>query len=159
MSITFTPDLEGGIPTLDPCMCTQMHEDFVQWVDYGPGSAAVMESAANEDCHQCQGTGLEQSIRAAYPELNMSNEHAWAVLQVMGLKAQQEGSMTLVQARRGLIRARARTSLEAFTAPKTVVGRFFDAGVTEVAIAHRIEKLSKFVELVASLGATRIFWY
>lgn len=159
MTVTFTPDLEGEVPVLEPCLCTQQHDDFGQWMEFGPGAAGVMREAASQECYQCQGAGVEKGVRAAYPELNFANVNASALLRAMALPDTPEGSMTLAQARRGVMRVRARRTLEPFTRERHVAGRFFDFGSSSDDIRERVERFANFAELVGSLGATQIFWY
>lgn len=168
MSVTFTSDLpDKGLPTREPCLCTQMHVKFSQWVQYGAGEAREMERAADSECHVCKGTGVELTTLTTTPELNLSNVNAEALLAAMGIEAQGSyglvGEMSIAQARRGVIRARNRRSLEPFV-PRADWTSAFGARViapvhTTEHVEEHVDRFSKFVELSAELGAKKIRWF
>lgn len=165
MSVTFESDLpDEGLPTLEPCLCTQMDERFSQWFQYGPGEASVMKSAADPHCTTCRGTGVEGYAMATTPQLNFSNLNAEALLEVMGFKPSYAGEMTVAQARRGVMRARSRKSLESFVPTADwakVFGstRYIVPDQTAEHVQERIERFARFVEVSAELGAKKIRWY
>lgn len=166
MSVTFESDLpDEGLPTLEPCLCTQMDERFSQWFQYGAGEPSVMKRAADEHCTTCRGTGVEAYAMATTPQLNFSNLNAEALLRTLGVKQPSyAGEMTVAEARRGVMRARARKSLEPFvpTADWAAVfggPRYIVPGQTAEHVRERVERFAKFVELSAELGAKKIRWY
>lgn len=170
MSVTFKSDLpDEGLPTREPCLCTQMSAKFSQWVQYGAGEAHEMERAADLKCYVCGGAGVELTTLTTTPELNLSNVNAEALLAVMGIEPQGSyglvGEMSIAQARRGVMRARSRRSLEPFV-PKALPdwANVFSARVvvpvhTAEHVSERIDRFAKFVELSAELGAKKIRWY
>lgn len=157
MSITFSPDLQGELPILKPCLCTQNSPEFGDWMQYGPGMPSVMRAAAWNGCDFCYGTGVESSLTPISPTLNFSNTNAFALLRVMGMEAQPDGEMTIPLVRRGIMRGRARRSLDDLIEPMS--NRFVTFGVSAESIRERLDRFSNFVESAASLGAGRIFWY
>lgn len=164
MSVTFKADLpDTGLPTLEPCLCTQMDERFSQWFRHGPGAPEEIRAAASPECYMCSGTGTEGVTLPTIPELNLANVNAAALLEAMGIKQDYyHGEMTVTQARRGIIRARN----TAFAVPEkpawsSVFGgaRVIGGEVTRESILDRVNRFAHFVDTVSKLGAKKIVWY
>lgn len=164
-SVTFFTDIpDAGLPVMEPCLCTQMHEKFNDWYRYGPGPEDEMKAAASPDCYMCKGSGVEGYHRSTKPELNFSNDNASAVLGALGLPTNElYGEMSVHEAKRALIRAKNRSSLDQFTrAPinerNPGRARIFDGGISEEGILERLERFEKFLENSIADGATKIHW-
>lgn len=164
MSVTFKADLpDEGLPVLEPCLCTQMDEHFSQWMQYGAGEPSVMQAAADPGCYMCKGTGVERYSRPTLPELNLANANAEALFNAMGIKKDYwYGEMTVVEARRGVVRARnTRINVPPKPAWSAVFGgpRIIGGEITEESILERVNRFAHFVDTVSKLGAKKITWY
>jgi hypothetical protein len=103
----------------------------------------------------------------AIGHLNLSNENARALLLLLGIDPARvaRGEMTLADARRALIFARATferrvpqfTRSARDTKPPGKV-RVIDAGITREYLARRLGDLERFLDLMSSMGATSIAW-
>lgn len=165
MSVTFTAaDLaDEGLPTLEPCLCTQMHESFGDWVRHGAGDPETMKAAASSDCWTCKGSGIEAMVLSTVPQLNFANLNAAALIRAMGIEQDYyHGEMTVAQARRGILRAR-NTKFQMATQPdwKQVFGgaRIIGGELTRESVLDHVNRFAAFVDTVAKLGAKRIRWY
>lgn len=164
MSVTFTAsDLEdAGLPTTEPCLCTQMDERFSQWFQYGPGPAEEMRAAADPRCPTCRGSGVEGYVRSTIPQVNFSNLNAGMLLRVFGInQPYYAGEISVAQARRGVMRALSRKNLQDFV-PSPDWQRGLGARMIVVPgqdVRGQVERFAKFVETVAALGARKIRWY
>ena len=164
MSVTFeAADLDDeGLPTLEPCLCTQMDEKFSQWFQYGPGPAEEMRAAADPRCSTCRGSGLEGFVRSTIPQVNFSNLNAGALLRALDIKQPYyAGEISVAQARRGVMRALSRKNLQSFSPAdwQQVFGGPRIIAVPGQDVRGQVERFSKFVESVAELGAKKIRWY
>lgn len=164
MSVTFSSDAyDQGLPVMEPCLCTQMDPSFSQWFRYGVDAEAA-KFAASPECWTCKGSGVEGYVRSALPELNFANENAEALINAMGIKQDYyHGSMTLAQARRGIVRARnTKFSVPERPAWEGVFGgaRIIPGGeITRESVLDHVNRFADFVEKVAKLGAKKIVWY
>ena len=103
----------------------------------------------------------------AIGHLNLSNENARALLLLLGTDPARvaSGEMTLVEARRALIFARATferrvpqfTRSARDTKPPGKV-RVVDVGITREYLAGRLGDFERFLELVSTMGASSIAW-
>jgi len=178
MSYTFTA-LTPESPVSrkeEPCLCAQGAECFSDSFQNGITEAHRVELAGEawSECLQCKGTGVETVEYDERPSLNLNNENAKLLLGALGLSTDCWGEMTLPEARRGLMRARARKSLSEFTrASETFYGapradengaielrpfRGHSGGFSEESLRDRIERFALLVDQAAEQGATKIFW-
>lgn len=165
MSVVFeAADLQdAGLPTLEPCLCTQMDERFLDWMQYGAGEASEMRKAASPQCHVCRGTGIEHALRPTIPGLNFSNDAARILLSAMfGGDVGLQGETTIAKARRGIMRAR-NTKIVVPQQPHWAGvfkgARFIGADITVEGLLERLDRFENFVNTVAQLGAKKIRWY
>lgn len=164
-SVTFSTDIpDDGLPVMEPCLCTQMHEKFNDWFRYGVGPEDEMKAAADPSCYICKGSGIEGYRRPTKPELNFSHDNASAVLGTLGLPTSElYGMMSVHEAKRALIRAKNRSNLDQFTrAPidkkRPGRARIFDGGISEEGIRERLDRFEKFLDNSIADGATKIYW-
>lgn len=107
------------------------------------------------------------------PQLNWANDNAWRLLRALGLAAETTGEATMPEARRAVMRARARTDLSGFArAEERTYGqpceregvvelrpvRSFGPALGEEDVRARIEQFARFVEAAEAAGATLIRW-
>ncbi len=102
----------------------------------------------------------------AYLNLNFGN--AYALLGLLGLDPGQDylhGEVTMPEARRGVIRARA--TFERKAGGHTREGsdtkrpgkvRVIEGGLDEEGLARRLDAFERFLNVVAEMGATSIYW-
>lgn len=159
-SVTFYTDIpDTGLPVVEPCLCTQTHENFNDWVIYGAGAEKEMQMAADPNCYVCHGSGIESYNRSTKPELNFSNDNAVSILGALGLPTYDlYGKISIHEARRALIKAKNRSSLNKFTREPIKTNRIFDAGLNENDISERLNRFEKFLENSIADGATKIHW-
>lgn len=93
-------------------------------------------------------------------ELNFNSANGAALLDAMGFGGRLlEGECSIAEARRGVIRARNRRSITAYTRVAVNERRCFSPEFTEEDLAERIDRFSRFVESNAAAGATVVRWY
>lgn len=177
MSYTFSSDAAATTSTKEePCLCAQMAECFGEAFDYGITQAhrAELAAEAQDGCPMCKGTGVESVEESDLPELNLANLNASALLGSLALVNDFGGQVSVADARRAVMRARARKSLSAFEfSSETVHGaprtnedgsielrplRVQGFGLDSEGLKGRIEQFASFVEESASRGATVVFW-
>jgi hypothetical protein len=178
MSVTFHSNVTTKTVTekLTPCLCAQMAESFSPAMDGNFDDAVKADLAANANpaCPFCHGSGVELMEESDAPSLNLANDNAMLLLQVLGLQPEFYGEMGLAQARRAVMRARSRSDLTPFTREdETVHGRprtnedgsvelrplrVHTQGVTMNRLESYIDRFAAFVEESASRGATEIHW-
>lgn len=177
MSITFNSDapFEARLKN-EPCLCAQMGWGFLAMMR-GEDSVEVranLQEESRPDCPQCGGTGVEVVEETDAPSLNLANDNAARLLAAMDLPCDCDGEMTLAEARRGLMRARARQDLSQFVREETTVYgapraqedgsvelhpvRAQSFGLSVEGLRDRIERFGAFVEAAAARGAQTIFW-
>ncbi len=159
-SVTFYTDVpDDGLPVLEPCLCTQMHEKFNDWFKYGPGPEEEMKSAADPNCHMCKGSGIEGYRRPTKPELNFSNDNARSLLGALNLPAiELYGEISIHDAKRTIIRAKNRSDFSQFTREPVKEKRIWDGGLSEHDILERLGRFEEFVDKSIADGATKIMW-
>lgn len=181
MSITFTALSTLGTALLagerEPetaCLCAQA---AATWDMYLEGSdRAELAACAQPACPICGGTGVEPGS-APVLSLNLSNWNATALLRLLGLEGAC-GAITLPEARRAIMRARAtferRADALTVEAAEVVlptrveregnVARIVRGAILSIGgldregLAERLERFAAFVERAATLGAARIGW-
>lgn len=176
MSYTFSSDASATTSTKEePCLCAQMAECFGEAFDNGvEGHRSALATEAQEGCPTCKGTGVESVEESDRPELNLANLNATALLSALALANDFGGQVSLADARRAVMRARARKSLAPFGfaseavhgAPRTNEDgsielrplRVHSFGLDADGLKDRVERFASFVEESASRGATVIFW-
>lgn len=169
MSITFRSDAHETTTTVEEhCLCAQMVEGFM-----GNATPEALRAAANPRCLHCGGSGVEKVPTTDGPSLNFANANGIALLRALRLGMAYTGDLTIAEARRAIIRARA-SSLAPFVrleekligkpverAPGVIEARpvrSFDAGLSEEGLSERIERFAAFVEASAARGAANIRW-
>lgn len=142
----------------------------------GEDSAEIRQdlaTSANPSCPLCQGKGIEHVEDDNLPMFNVSNEMAKVLLALFHLEG-MDGSMSLAEARRGIMRARSKSDISEYVVPedrvygKPVVRedgtvelrplRMLSFGVSSDRILDRLQAFINFVEESAHLGATTISW-
>src|SRR5690606_22970065 len=105
----------------EPCLCAQMAEhwsDFYEGRDT-PTIRANLKQEANPNCHFCKGTGIEiASHEVGAPQLELSNANGEILFRILGIPFEPSGEMTIPEARRAIIKAQSRTSLDKYTRPE-----------------------------------------
>lgn len=109
-------------------------------------------------------------------ELNLANMNAVALLRFLGLPTEECGSASIAEARRAVMRASAtfesradeyvRPEEREYGAPRDrgdgVIElrplRFFGGGLDVDRMRSYLERLGRFIEIVAARGATHIYW-
>jgi hypothetical protein len=178
MSITFDSDVPRDIVEKDePCMCAQMAEgwsDFYEGKDT-PQLRDQLKQEANPNCPFCKGTGVEKaSHEVGNPTINLANENAKALFEILGLPFDNAGEMDIPTARRAIMRAMSRGSYQQFERPEeTQYGkprevspgvvdlkplRWHDPGLSEEKIKAYITRFADFVAQVIQLGGSKIRW-
>jgi len=177
MSITFMSDCaRTTFQKVEPCLCTQCCEAFSRMFSDGEDNEAIraeLKAEANPECFSCKGSGIEMFEESDAPELNLANDNMLRLLAVLGLSVEYCGEMTLPEARRAIMRGRARdvsghvrNRVERHGAPRDcgegVVElrplHFLDVGLDEDGIRERVERFSAFVLEAERRGATKIWW-
>jgi hypothetical protein len=178
MSVTFTSNATEfkTVTDVSPCLCAQMAESFLAAMagDFSDAVKAELRAEASLECPCCKGTGIERNELDDRPSVNWNNGNAQAILAALGVPFEYGGEMTIADARRAVMRARARTDLTPFTRPEKVVYgrprvnedgsvelrplRMFGGGLDTESVHRHIEQFARFVEESASRGATTITW-
>lgn len=182
MSITFSSNVTDSQTSIkeSPCLCAQGAECFCESFEVTEDGGSIdpfraeLAAEAWEKCHTCKGTGVESVMEDDRPFLNMAEMNAQAVLGVLGFTTECWGAVSIPDARRAIMRARARKSLSSFERSEEIVlgERRTVNGVTELqrpvrvhsfgldseGIQDRIERFATFVEESAGRGATEISW-
>ncbi len=177
MSYTFTADVSDAQTSTkeEPCLCAQGAECFGDaFQNSVEPHRAELAAEAWDKCLHCKGTGVESVENDDAPSLNLGNDNAVSLLGALGLTVDCWGEIALPEARRAVMRARARKSLSVYTrATEIVYGapradengaielrpiRSHGFGLTEDGLRDRIERFASFVEASASRGATTITW-
>lgn len=169
MSVTFYSDCPTEF-TLEEehCLCAQMVEGWMHGA-----TPEALRAEADPNCAQCKGTGVEVVRRTNGPFVNWNEGNARSLFGALGIPFEPIGEVTLPEARRAVIRARARTSLDAFTRPEErVYGRpverdgvvelrqlrVFGMGLSVEGIGERLERFEAFLREATERGATKISW-
>jgi hypothetical protein len=169
MSITFSSDApEATTFVKEHCLCAQMVEGFM-----GAATPEALRAAADPRCGHCGGSGVEEVPQTDGARLNFANANGIALLRALRLGIAYTGDISIPEARRAIIRARA-GSLEPFVRlEEKLIGkpyvradgavearpvRMFSAGLDVEGIASRIDAFAAFVEACAERGATTIHW-
>lgn len=169
MSITFRSDApEATTLVKEHCLCAQMVEGFM-----GDATPEALRAAANPRCLHCGGSGVEEVPTTDGPSLNFANANGIAILRALRLGMAYSGDITIADARRAIIRARA-GKLEPFVRlEQKLIGapierspgviearpvRSWDAGLSVEGVASRIDAFAAFVEASAERGAKNIRW-
>ncbi len=102
----------------------------------------------------------------AYLNLNFGN--AYALLGLLGLDPGQDylhGEVTMAEARRGVMLARAtferragKFTREGSDTKRPGKVRIIQGGMGEDYLARRLDDFEKFLDVVAEMGATSIYW-
>jgi len=177
MSYTFTANVTDTQTSIkeEPCLCAQGAECFGDAFQNGvEPHRAELAADAWDKCPSCKGTGVEPVENDDAPSLNLNEGNAVLLLGALGLTVDCWGEITLAEARRALMRARARKSLSGYTrASETLYGaprtgedgvvelrpvRSHGGALTEDDLRDRIERFASLVELAATRGATNITW-
>ncbi len=177
MSYTFTADVSDAQTSTkeEPCLCAQGAECFSDAFQNGvEPHRAELAAEAWDKCLHCKGTGVESVENDDAPSLNLGNDNAVSLLGVLGLSTDCWGQVTLPEARRAVMRARARKSLSAFErSTETLHGaprvnddgtvelrpiRCHGFGLTEDGLRDRVERFAYFIEVAAARRATTITW-
>lgn len=157
----------------EPCLCAQRAPNYADALFDGlEPHRTELAQHAEHDCRLCQGSGVE--IRTS-PEhmVDLSSRNALAVLGgLMGLDP-QDGRISIPEARRALMRARARDpqphtspARRLYGAPRThedgVVElrpvRLVDQGIDTDGLTSRLDRIAQLVETAAQLGCPGIEW-
>lgn len=182
MSITIESNIERNtIDKEEPCMCSQMAihwSDFYEGIDT-PEIRTDLKENASSRCPNCHGQGIEVvSQEVDFPSINLSNENAKILFDILGIKVSSEdgmvGEMSIPEARRAVIRAQSRKSLDRFIRPEEKTFgkpreispgviemkplRLFHSGLSEEKIQRYIRTFAEFVVEVIKRGATKIVW-
>ncbi len=169
MSITFSSDAPETITEVqEHCLCAQMAEGFM-----GDATPEALRAAANAACPNCSGSGIELVPSSDGPALNLCNGNGIALLRALRLGMAYAGKISIAEARRAVIRARA-GSLEPFARlEEKLIGRpvvradgaiearpvrSWDMGLSTAALAERLERFAVVVEESAKRGAKNIYW-
>jgi len=177
MSVYFHADIsnEKTWERDTPCLCTQNSEVFCAAMKRVTADLkASLRIAANPLCSICKGIGIERVKESDAPFLNLANENARLLFFALGLNketVEEElwGDLTTAEARRAVMRGKARGSLKPYTRPPaenrrgggsvlTVGCRWHDPGVSEHGMRTYIVRFEDFLEEAISRGATRIWW-
>lgn len=177
MSITFNSDASGTVTEkAEPCLCAQLCDAWGSFYhgEDTPEIRAELKASAHSACPSCKGTGVETVKESDAPTLNFCNDNALRILGALGLDVDYCGSATIAEARRAVMRGRARGDLSGhvreaevhrgapYTREDGVVelgqARFFSSGLDEDGIRSRIERFSAFVMEAEGRGATKIWW-
>lgn len=171
----------------EACMCAQLSRRWLEAydavIDGHEISADLREDLAKDadpKCHRCAGTGVEKVAAPDYNQFfNLANGNARLLLGALGLECDDShdiyGSCDIATARRAIMRALNRSNLTTWTREgfketrtRAVAGEgnvteirsshVISCGLDEVGLRQRIERLSAFVEDIASKGATRLDW-
>lgn len=176
MSITFSSNAQFEVSYKEaPCLCAQMADSFSaafrsQWTE---SVRQDLRENAESGCRFCGGSGVEKERHTDLPEMNLANLNALLLLEALGIE-ESFGSLPVHEARRALMRAKSRSSLQPFTRQDEVLYgrpqakdngvvelrpvRVRSMGVDENRMASYIERFSALVEESASRGATEITW-
>lgn len=169
MSVTFFSDATSNKTCKEEhCLCAQFAEGWMR-----DATPEALRAAADPKCSACGGSGVEMVIVDDRPELNVANGNARLLLAALRLDdSELIGRITLPEARRALIRARA-GSLEPFTrqafiehgAPRSegdVVAlrpvRVFAASLDEHQMAGYLDSFEALVMGAEASGAKYIHW-
>ncbi len=182
MSVTIESDISRQTTNQEEsCMCAQSSK---YWLDFQKGAdtpaiRADLQQEADPNCPYCKGSGIEVVAQDVdFPSLNLSNENAKVLFTILGLNINSSdgmvGEMSISEARRAIIRAQSRKSLEKFVRPEEktfgkpreispgVIDmkplRFFHFGLPLEKLQRYIKTFAEFVIEVSRRGATKIFW-
>lgn len=181
MSLTFSTNhpTAANDSRVAACMCAQDAPSWCDVVDLelegGMPSTEQLDELRDHAWDQCptcggQGHTLERPFA---PMLSLANVNARALFGVLGLPFAEAGVVTIAEARRAVMRARARTELGAFERPAIVVTgapierdgvvelrpvRARIGGLDAEMILDRVERLAELVEQGAADGATVLCW-
>lgn len=178
MSVTFQSNVTSFETSTkaEPCLCAQGADGFFAMMrgEDSDEIRASLKADATPACPFCQGTGVEVLEQTDAPMLNLANDNAKRLLAVLGVPFDYAGEMAVADARRALMRARARVDLTPFEREaETVYGapRADEYGVVELRplrlsapaltaddLRDRVERFAAFVEESAARGATEIRW-
>jgi len=132
-----------------------------------------LEEYAHGDCRYCGGSGVHITKVRRETEINLSNSNAMAILEVLGIKPDYDGSISLPEAKRALMKAKSRSSLKKFERPEEILTRpreieegvtelhspyFYGQGLSESDIKERLEKFEKLIKEAEANGAKNILW-
>jgi hypothetical protein len=169
MSITFYSDApETTTLVKEHCLCAQMAEGFM-----GDATPEALRAAANPRCAQCGGSGVEEVPQTDGERLNFANANGIALLRALRLGMAYTGDITIAEARRAIIRARA-GSLEPFVRlEEKLIGkpvvradgaiearpvRMHSAGLDVDGLKSRLDAFEAFVGASEARGAKMIHW-
>lgn len=177
MTVQFDSDCSRAIINkIEPCLCAQMAScfgDFLKGKDTFECRIELKENA-NSDCPFCNGIGIEKVETDDAPILDLANRNAEVLFKILGVD-QNKGELTMPEARRAIIRAKSRKSLEEFVIPeekkhgppreiepgifKMKPIKYWDIGLSEEKLEDYINRFAEFVIEVSKRGATKIIWY
>ncbi len=93
--------------------------------------------------------------------LNMANGNVYALMGLLQLPvANQYGEASVVDMRRAIMKAKALFDKRAddFIEEPQHVGNFYSFGISKEYLRGRLNDLTETVEVLASMGATIIYW-
>ncbi len=177
MSITFRSDCVSTITMRqEPCLCAQCCEAFTRMFSDGEDNETIraeLRAAAYPACPRCSGTGVEEVPVSDTPEMDLNLGNAAALFGVLGLNEEQ-GSLSIHEARRAIMRGRSCQNPSAFLRPEAKIFgkpsrledgvvemrplRSWDVGLDEEGLRVRVEIFAAFVMAASERGATEIFW-
>jgi len=169
MSTTFSSDCAATMGSKqEHCLCAQMAEGFMR-----DATPEALREAADPACPACGGSGVETVETSDRPEMNLASGNARLLLCALRISdADLFGSVTIPEARRAIIRARA-GSLEPFTrqalieygAPRAEGNlvalrplRLYEGGKDEAGMESYLDRFERLVSESAARGATNIHW-
>jgi hypothetical protein len=173
MTVTFQSDAACPVTMRDePCLCAQDAPDFCT-----APSAESLRAHASAHCPLCRGTGVATYSERNEPTLNVANDNAHRLLELLRLATPDGdlmGEVTLPEMRRALMRARNTFDQRAPSltrAPSTLRGhrtrddgthalmtRATVGGLSEARLAEYLTALECLCAYAQAHGATVIQW-
>lgn len=127
-----------------------------------PEIRAALGREAHAECFECGGAGVVTVSESDGPIIGWANDNARRVLDMLGLDGSDPGvtgMLSLAEARRAVMRGRARNSRNVSQLTREATdGRIISPELNETDLRERVEKFAQFVEQAAERGATTIYW-